>query len=145
MKPIAKLTVAEIAAPLTETEQNIMIAELCSDLGFTNPAIESYATVSGGLAFPAEFVMSVGEGDHNLLYGVTPGIESEYYPESFDINKWRFTIYLQNAPTECDSLMFAFPHYDLDAMKHMAELALQVVSGDLSFEEFDAATEDYQK
>ncbi len=67
MKPIAKLTVAEIAAPLTETEQNIMIAELCSDLGFTNPAIESYATVSGGLAFPAEFVMNVGEGDCDAL------------------------------------------------------------------------------
>ena len=145
MKPIAKLTVAEIAAPLTETEQNIMIAELCSDLGFTNPAIESYATVSGGLAFPAEFVMSVGEGDCDLLYGVTPGIESEYYPESFDINKWRFTIWFADVSDEYNGVMLAFSHYDVEGMCQMVAWIRKVIEKEMTGEQFWDKTEQYRK
>ena len=152
LKPLALMTVADLASPLSEEDQEKMVAELCSSLGLDHWAIENYSInehVNG--AFPTEFVMRIGESkdtddsaDDNWLYGIPPGIESEHYPED-DNDKWRFTVWFTKAPYEINGVMMAFDHYDVEGMRQMVAWIRKVIQKEMTGEQFWDATEQYRK
>lgn len=143
MKPIAELTIAEIVRLTDEQNQITLTALLGKDLGVPF-CIENVAVFNtdGVMEFPLELVGAVA--DDNYLYGVNPGVESEYYPEG-DAQKWRFTMWFGDMADELNGVQAAFDHYDVEGMKQFVVWIRKVIGQEMTGEQFWEKTSQWRK